>query len=93
MTKVKQKVYLLSEQQRNALLSYLLNQPYREVAGGVEFLQNAPTTMVNIEVPGERLESVAAVEESKSGDKEESTNKEVEVMNSSEEETAVFSGS
>lgn len=93
MSKVKQKVYLLSEQQRNALLSYLLNQPYREVAGGVEFLQNAPTTIVNIEVPDERLESVAAVEKSKSGDKEESTNEEVEVMNSSEEETAVFSGS
>lgn len=93
MAKVKQKVYLLSEQQRNALLNYLLSRPYREVAGGVEFLQNAPTTMVNIEVPDERVNSVVALEESKSGDKEESTDTEVEVINSSEEGTAVFSGS
>ena len=36
MAKVKQKVYLMTEQQRDALLNYLLNQPYREVAGGVQ---------------------------------------------------------
>lgn len=55
MTQVQQKVYLLTEQQRDALLNYLLNRPYREVAAGVEFLNNAPTTMLNIEIPDEQL--------------------------------------
>lgn len=50
MTKVKQKVYVVTEQQRDALLNYLLNRPYREVAGGVQFLSNAPTTILDLEV-------------------------------------------
>lgn len=55
MPQVQQKVFLISEQQRNALLNYLLDRPYREVAQGIEFLKNAPTTIVNIEVPAEQM--------------------------------------
>jgi hypothetical protein len=66
MAQVQQKVYLLTEQQRDALLNYLLNRPYREVATGVQFLNNAPTTILNIEVPDEQLGNMAAKQESKS---------------------------
>lgn len=41
-----QKVYLITEDQRNALLAYLQERPYKEVAAGIEFLFNAtPATM------------------------------------------------
>ncbi|MHC5862796.1 hypothetical protein [Nostoc sp.] len=66
MTQVKQKVYLLTEQQRDGLLNYLLNRPYREVATGVVFLNNAPTTTLNIELPNEQLGSIPVEQESKS---------------------------
>ncbi|MEH2109076.1 hypothetical protein [Nostoc sp.] len=65
MAQVKQKIYLITEQQRDALLNYLQNRPYREVASGVQFLNNAPTTIVNIEVPDEQLERVPAEQEPK----------------------------
>lgn len=81
MAKVKQKVYLISEQQRNALLNYLLSRPYREVAGGVEFLKDAPTTMLNIEVPDDKLESFMSKSES-----EPENNIQVEVIPSSTEQ-------
>jgi len=86
MAQVKQKVYLITEQQRDGLLNYLLNRPYKEVAAGVEFLNNAPTTMVNIEVPNE-LKNTASSEESKKEIEEKS---EIEVVNSATEEVAVF---
>jgi secreted PhoX family phosphatase len=53
MATVKQKVYLITEQQREGLLNYLLNRPYREVAAGVQFLTDAPTTILNVELPEE----------------------------------------
>jgi hypothetical protein len=60
MSKVERTVYLISEQQREALLGYLQNRPYREVAAGIQFLVNAPTAAVNVELPeGESMESHA----------------------------------
>ena len=88
MTKVKQKVYLISEQQRDALLNYLLNRPYREVAGGVQFLTNAPTTVLNIETPEE--ESIGMQEQEESSAIEEQTSK-LEMVPSAPEKYAVFS--
>lgn len=48
MANVEQTVYLITEQQRDALISYLQERPYREVAFGIQFLTNAPTAVVNI---------------------------------------------
>lgn len=89
MAQVQQKVYLVTEQQRDALLNYLLNRPYREVANGVQFLNNAPTTILNLEVPDEQLASMAAEQESKSPRNIEEVK--VEVVNAPTEELAVFS--
>lgn len=36
------KTFLITEEQRNALLVYLSERPYKEVAKGVEMLQLAP---------------------------------------------------
>jgi hypothetical protein len=47
MTVSQQKVYLLTEPQRDALLSYLQERPYKEVASGIEFLLNATTAVLN----------------------------------------------
>jgi len=93
MAKVKQKVYLMTEQQRDALLNYLLNQPYREVAGGVQFLTNAPTTVLNLEVPEEGSANVSAEKETKSeseAPQEQNTNF-ATVQSAPEEELAVLS--
>ena len=65
MSKVKQKVYLVTEQQRDALLNYLLNRPYREVAGGVQFLSNAPTTILDLEVPEDESVNMPIEQESR----------------------------
>ena len=46
MTVSQQKVYLLTEAQRDALLSYLQERPYKEVASGIEFLLNATTAIL-----------------------------------------------
>jgi hypothetical protein len=51
MAKVERTVYLISEQQREALVGYLQNRPYREVAAGIQFLVNAPTASVNVDLP------------------------------------------
>ncbi len=59
MPQIQKKVYLITQEQRDALLNYLLNRPYREVAAGVEFLKNAPNTMINLQVPDEQLESIS----------------------------------
>lgn len=53
MAMVKQKVYLITEEQRDGLMNYLMNRPYHEVANGVQFLTNAPTTILNVELPEE----------------------------------------
>ncbi|MBD2449691.1 hypothetical protein H6G76_21475 [Nostoc sp. FACHB-152] len=66
MPEVKQRVYLLTEQQRDALLNYLLNRPYREVAPGIEFLNKAPSTILNIEIPEEQARHLPTEQESKS---------------------------
>lgn len=87
MAKVKQKVYLVSEQQRDALLNYLLNRPYREVAGGVQFLTNAPTTVLNLEVPEE--ESIGMPEQESSASEEQESK--LEMAPSAPEQYAVFS--
>lgn len=47
MTTSQQKVYLITESQRDALLSYLQERPYKEVAAGIEFLLNATTATLN----------------------------------------------
>jgi hypothetical protein len=51
MTTTKRTVYLISEQQRNALLNYLQDRPYREVTAGIQLLLNAPTAKIDVEVP------------------------------------------
>ncbi|MEA5569031.1 hypothetical protein [Anabaena sp. UHCC 0399] len=90
MTQVQQKVYLLTEQQRDALLNYLLNRPYREVAAGVEFLNNAPTTMLNIDLPDEQAGSMLAEQEFKAQINGQEEGK-IEVVNAPTEELAVLS--
>lgn len=82
---VQQKVYLITEQQREALLNYFFNRPYREVAGGVEFLTKAPTTVLNVEVP-EESERMSQEQESTLEKKEEPTE-----VPSVSEQYAVFS--
>jgi hypothetical protein len=62
MTTVKRTVFLISEQQRNALLSYLQDRPYREVATGIQFLLNAPTATLNVDAPEEQIEGLALPE-------------------------------
>jgi len=62
MTTVQQKVYFITEEQRDALLNYLLNRPYGEVANGVQFLTNAPTTVLNVKLPEEKSASISAEE-------------------------------
>ncbi len=47
MTVSQQKVYLITDTQRDALLSYLQERPYKEVAAGVEFLLNATTATLS----------------------------------------------
>lgn len=47
MTAAQQKVYLITEPQRDALLSYLQERPYKEVASGIEFLLNATTAVLS----------------------------------------------
>jgi hypothetical protein len=51
MTTTKRTVYLISEQQRNALLNYLQDRPYREVAAGIQLLLNAPTAKIDVDLP------------------------------------------
>ena len=93
MSKVKQKVYLMTEQQRDALLNYLLNQPYREVAGGVQFLTNAPSTVLNLDVPEEGNANVSAEKSTKSeADNNQEQNADFATIQSApEEELAVLS--
>ena len=86
MAKVQQKVYLLSEQQREALLNYLSSRPYREVAGGVQFLTNAPTTVLNLEVPEESI-VMPEQQEYSMGEEQES---QLEMAPSAPEQYAVF---
>ncbi len=66
---VERTVYLISEQQREALLGYLQDRPYREVAAGIQFLVNAPTASINVEIP-ETSNGLAAGEESSNGEVE-----------------------
>ncbi|MBD2520361.1 hypothetical protein H6G93_36575 [Nostoc sp. FACHB-973] len=53
MATIQKKVYIITEQQRDALIEYLQNRPFREVAAGVQFLINAPSANLNTEVPDE----------------------------------------
>ncbi len=62
MTTVKRTVFLISEQQRNALLSYLQDRPYREVAAGIQFLLNAPTASLNVDAPEEQIDGLSLPE-------------------------------
>ncbi|NBQ98394.1 MAG: hypothetical protein EBT26_09950 [Microbacteriaceae bacterium] len=39
---------LISMQQRTALIEYLAKQPYEDVASGIEFLRNAPSVNVTL---------------------------------------------
>jgi hypothetical protein len=57
MSKVKQTVFLITERQRDGLIGYLQNRPYAEVAGAIQFLSNAPSAVLNVDVPEEKSES------------------------------------
>lgn len=49
-TEVKeQKVFFILEVQRNSLIGYLQERPYKEVARGIEFLTNAPTALLQVQ--------------------------------------------
>ena len=41
---------LISMQQRTALIEYLAKQPYEDVAAGIEFLRDAPSVNVTLNV-------------------------------------------
>ena len=41
---------LISMQQRTALIEYLAKQPYEDVASGLEFLRDAPSVNVTLNV-------------------------------------------
>ncbi|MDH6099409.1 hypothetical protein NWP21_11280 [Anabaenopsis sp. FSS-46] len=89
MPQVQKRVYLITQEQRDALLNYLLNRPYREVATGVEFLNNAPTTMVNLEVTNEQLESMTGATQPESETKAQEE-KEVQIANAPTEKLGAF---
>jgi hypothetical protein len=89
MPQIQKKVYLITQEQRDALLNYLLNRPYREVATGVEFLNNAPTTMVNLEVTNEQLESITGRTQPESETKAQDE-KEIQIANAPTEKLGVF---
>lgn len=61
MSQVEQTVYLISEPQRNALLDYLQNRPFKEVAAGIQFLLNAPTAKIKVDA-SESSEAVQVAE-------------------------------
>ena len=90
MPQIQKKVYLITQEQRDALLNYLLNRPYREVATGVEFLNNAPTTMVNLQVTNEQLESIPGAPQLESQTKVQEE-EEIQIANAPTEESGVFS--
>ena len=90
MPQIQKKVYLITQEQRDALLNYLLNRPYREVATGVEFLNNAPTTMVNLQVTNEQLESMPGAPQLESQTKVQEE-EEIQIANAPTEESGVFS--
>jgi len=89
MPQIQKKVYLITQEQRDALLNYLLNRPYREVATGVEFLNNAPTTMVNLQVTNEQLESMTSATQPESQTKAQQE-EEIQIANAPTEESGVF---
>ena len=41
---------LISMQQRTALIEYLAKQPYEDVASGIQFLRDAPSVNVTLNV-------------------------------------------
>lgn len=58
MPKIKQKVHLITEQQRSVLVKYLSEQPYKEVAVAIQILAQAPATTVNVDVNQEQLDKM-----------------------------------
>jgi hypothetical protein len=76
MTTVKRTVFLISEQQRNALLSYLQDRPYREVAAGIQFLLDAPTAALNVDAPEDQIDGLSLPEGSSQPQAAEETIKE-----------------
>ena len=72
MTASQQKVYLLTEVQRDALLSYLQERPYKEVAAGIEFLLNATTAMLSVQSDNAEESSEPTLDPDVSEDKTES---------------------
>jgi hypothetical protein len=89
MPQIQKKVYLITQEQRDALLNYLLNRPYREVATGVEFLNSAPNTMVNLQVTNEQLESMPGAPQLESQTKAQEE-EEIQIANAPTEELGVF---
>jgi hypothetical protein len=89
MPQIQKKVYLITQEQRDALLNYLLNRPYREVATGVEFLNNAPSTMVNLQVPDEQLQSISGETQPESQTKAQQEG-EIQIANAPTEDNGVF---
>ena len=89
MPQIQKQVYLITQEQRDALLNYLLNRPYREVAAGVEFLKNAPNTMVNLQVPDDQLESISGETQAESQIKPQGEEP-IAIANAPLEESRVF---
>jgi len=89
MPQIQKKVYLITQEQRDALLNYLLNRPYREVATGVEFLNNAPSTMINLQVPDEQLESISGETQPESQPRAQGEG-EIQIANAPTEDNGVF---
>ena len=89
MAQIQKKVYLITQEQRDALLNYLLNRPYREVAAGVEFLKNAPNTMISLQVPDEQLESISGETQPESQTKAQQEG-EIQIANAPTEDNGVF---
>lgn len=71
-----QKVYLINESQRDALLSYLQGRPYKEVANGIQFLVSAPTAMLNVTVDDGKVTSATLSAAGLDADQPETTNSE-----------------
>ena len=89
MPQIQKQVYLITQKQRDALLNYLLDRPYREVATGVEFLNNAPSTMINLQVPDDQLESISGEKQPESQPRAQEE-QEIQIANAPTEELTVF---
>lgn len=57
-----EKAFFITEVQRDALLVYLQKRPYKEVANGISFLSNAPSTLLQMKANDPAQENDQIVE-------------------------------